>query len=188
VLRGIFLVRQAEIDWFYQGGCNQLFPDAWEDYLAAIPPAEHGDLLSAYYRRLTSDDPEVRLPAARAWSVWEARTSRLLVSEELIRRHDDGWFAEAFARIECHYFKHRCWFVRDDELLAGAGRLRHIPGAIVQGRYDVVCPMRSAWDLHRAWPEAELHVIADAGHSAFEDGIALRLLEVTDRFATLLGG
>ncbi len=188
VLRGIFLVRQSEIDWFYQGGCDQLFPDAWEDYLAAIPAAEHGDLVSAYYRRLTSDDPEVRIAAARAWSVWEARTSKLLVSEALVQRHQDGHYAEAFARIECHYFKHRCWFVRDDQLLADAWKLRNIPGAIVQGRYDVVCPMRSAWDLHRAWPEAELHITPDAGHSAFEEGNAKRLVEVTDRFAALLGG
>ncbi len=188
VLRGIFLVRQSEIDWFYQGGCDHLFPDAWESYLAAIPTAEHGDLVSAYYRRLTSEDASVRLAAARAWSVWEARTSKLIVSEELIRRHDDDHFAEAFARIECHYFKHRCWFDRDDQLLADAVRLRHIPAAIVQGRYDVVCPMRSAWDLHRAWPEAELHIIADAGHSAFEIGITNRLVEVTDRFATRLQG
>ncbi len=188
VLRGIFLVRQREIDWFYQGGCDMLFPDAWEDYLAAIPPEEHGDLVSAYYRRLTSTEPTVRLDAARAWSVWEARTSKLVVSEELIRRHGDDRFAEAFARIECHYFKHRCWFARDDQLVADAVRLRHLPGAIVQGRYDVVCPIRSAWDLHRAWPEAELHVIPEAGHSAFEVGITNRLIEVTDRFATLLGG
>ncbi len=186
VLRGIFLVRSQEIEWFYQKGCDMLFPDAWEDYLAAIPPAEHGDLVSAYYRRLTSDDPAVRTAAARAWSVWEARTSKLLVSDELVQRHDDGHFAEAFARIECHYFKHRCWFDRDDQLLADAHRLRQIPGAIVQGRYDVVCPMRSAWDLHRAWPEAELHVIADAGHSAFEAGIGERLVEVTDRFGRSL--
>ena len=184
VLRGIFLVRQSEIDWFYQGGCDNLFPDAWESYLAAIPEAEHGDLVSAYYRRLTSEDASVRVAAARAWSVWEARTSKLIVSEELIRRHDDDRFAEAFARIECHYFKHRCWLTQDDQLLTDAVRLRHIPAAIVQGRYDVVCPMRSAWDLHRAWPEAELHIIADAGHSAFETGIINRLVEVTDRFST----
>jgi proline iminopeptidase len=186
VLRGIFLVRQKEIDWFYQGGCDMLFPDAWEDYLAAIPPEEHGDLVGAYYRRLTSDDAAVRLAAARAWSVWEARTSKLMVSEDLVKRHDDRHFAEAFARIECHYFKHRCWFARDNQLIEDAWKLRRIPGAIVQGRYDVVCPMRSAWDLHRAWPEAALHVIPDAGHSAFEVGIADRLVSITDDFARRL--
>lgn len=186
VLRGIFLVRQVEIDWFYQGGCDMLFPDAWEDYLAAIPAEEHGDLVSAYYRRLTSDDARVRLAAARAWSVWEARTSKLTVSEELVRRHDDAKFAEAFARIECHYFKHRCWFNRDNQLIEDAWKLKHIPGVIVQGRYDVVCPMRSAWDLHRAWPEAELQIVPDAGHSAFEDGITARLVAATDDLATRL--
>lgn len=186
VLRGIFLVRKWEIDWFYQQGCDALFPDAWEDYVAAIPPEERHDLVAAYHRRITSPDPAVRLPAARAWSVWEARTSKLIVSEELVRRHDDGHFAEAFAGIECHYFHNRCWLRSDDQLLADVGRIRHLPGAIVQGRYDVVCPVRSAWDLHRAWPEAELHLIPDAGHSAFEDGITQRLVEVTDTFARRL--
>ncbi len=188
VLRGIFLVRQSEIDWFYQRGCDTLFPDAWEDYLAAIPPAEHGDLVAAYYRRLTSDDASVRLAAARAWSVWEARTSKLIVSEDLVRRHDDSHFAEAFARIECHYFKHRCWFARDNQLVEDAWKLRNIPGVIIQGRYDVVCPMRSAWDLHRAWPEAELHIVPDAGHSAFEAGISAKLVEATDSLAERLSG
>lgn len=188
VLRGIFLVRQSEIDWFYQGGCDNIFPDAWEDYLAPIPPAERGDLVDAYYRRLTSDDAPVRLEAARAWSVWEARTSKLLVSEDLIRRHDNSHFAEAFARIECHYFKHRCWFARDNQLLEDAWKLRGITGVIVQGRYDVVCPMRSAWDLHRAWPESDLQIVPDAGHSAFEEGITARLVQATDDLAQRLAG
>lgn len=186
VLRGIFLVRKTEIDWFYQRGCDMLFPDAWEDYLAAIPANEHGDLVDAYYRRLTSDDARVRLAAARAWSVWEARTSKLIVSEDLVRRHDDSHFAEAFARIECHYFKHRCWFARDNQLIEDAWKLKNIPGVIVQGRYDVVCPMRSAWDLHRAWPEADLAIVPDAGHSAFEAGIAARLVAATDDLAARL--
>lgn len=186
VLRGIFLVRKTEIDWFYQRGCDMLFPDAWDDYLAAIPPNEHGDLVDAYYRRLTSDDARVRLAAARAWSVWEARTSKLIVSEDLVRRHDDSHFAEAFARIECHYFKHRCWFARDNQLIEDAWKLKNIPGVIVQGRYDVVCPMRSAWDLHRAWPEADLHIVPDAGHSAFEEGITARLVAATDDLAARL--
>lgn len=186
VLRGIFLVRKTEIDWFYQRGCDMLFPDAWEDYLAAIPANEHGDLVDAYYRRLTSDDARVRLAAARAWSVWEARTSKLIVSEDLVRRHDDSHFAEAFARIECHYFKHRCWFARDNQLIEDAWKLKNIPGVIVQGRYDVVCPMRSAWDLHRAWPEADLAIVPDAGHSAFEAGIAARRVAATDDLAARL--
>ena len=186
VLRGVFLCRRAELEWFYQGGCDWLFPDAWEDYVAMIPEAERGDLIAAYYRRLTSDDPELRSAAAHAWSVWEARTSKLIPSSALVDRYADGPFADAFARIECHYFQNRCWWRQDDQLLADAHLIRHIPGAIVQGRYDVVCPMRSAWELHRAWPEAELHVIPDAGHSAFEDGICDRLVEVTDRFGEML--
>lgn len=186
VLRGIFLVRKAEIDWFYEGGCSWLFPDAWEDFVAPIPQAERGNFVSAYYRRLTSPDRDVRLAAARAWSTWEARTSRLIVSENLVDRHGEDEFAEAFSRIECHYFQHGCWFDHDNQLIANVGRIRHLPAAIVQGRYDVVCPIRSAWDLHRAWPESELHIIPDAGHSAFETGIAAKLVEVTDRFGRQL--
>ena len=182
ILRGIFLVRKAEIDWFYEGGCSWLFPDAWEDFIAPIPEAERGNFVAAYYRRLTSPDRETRLDATRAWSTWEARTSRLIVSESLVDRHGEAEFAEAFARIECHYFQHGCWFDHDNQLIANVGRIRHIPGAIVQGRYDVVCPIRSAWDLHRAWPEADLHIIPDAGHSAFETGIANKLVEVADQF------
>ena len=187
VLRGIFLLRTKEIHWFYQEGCSYLFPDAWEDYLAPIPPAERGDMVGAYYRRLTSDDPAVRLEAARAWSVWEARTSKLLVSEELVHKHTDDDFALAFARIECHYFIHRGFLTRDDQLLADVPKIRHIPAYIVQGRYDVVCPMISAWDLHRAWPEAELDIVAEAGHSAFERGIEARLVSATCALADRLG-
>jgi proline iminopeptidase len=186
VLRGIFLLRDKEIDWFYQGGCHMIFPDAWEDYLAPIPGEERGDLVSAYYRRLTSDDPELRLAAARAWSIWEARTSKLYVSDAMVQKYDEADFALAFARIECHYFKHRGFFARDDELLHGASRLRDIPGWIVQGRYDVVCPMISAWDLHKAWPEAKLVVVPDAGHSAFEPGIEAELVAATQALADQL--
>ncbi|MBM4365316.1 MAG: prolyl aminopeptidase [Deltaproteobacteria bacterium] len=188
VLRGIFLCRRKELEWFYQGGCDWIFPDAWEDYVAAIPEQERGDLIAAYYKRLTSPDANVRLAAAHAWSVWEGRTSKLIPSEALVARHEEDAFAEAFARIECHYFYNACWFRQDDQLLADAHKIRHIPGAIVQGRYDVVCPIRSAWDLHRAWPEADLHIIADAGHSAFETGITARLVELTDRFGLMLAG
>jgi proline iminopeptidase len=186
VLRGIFLLRTKEIRWFYQEGAHWLFPDAWEDYLAPIPGEERGDLVSAYYRRLTSEDPAVRLAAARAWSIWEGRTSKLLVSEDLVSKYEDAAFALAFARIECHYFVHRGFFMRDDELLERADRLRDIPGFIVQGRYDVVCPMASAWDLHRAWPEARFVVVPDAGHSAFEAGIERALVESTEALADRL--
>jgi proline iminopeptidase len=181
VLRGIFLIRQWEIDWFYQRGCDALFPDAWEEYLAPIPEGERGDLLRAYHRRLTSDDAEVRTRAARAWSVWEGTTSCLLPNEELIAKSSGEEFAVAFARIECHYFLNGA-FLGGRELLAGVDAIRRIPAVIVQGRYDVVCPMRSAWDLHRAWPEADFRVVRDAGHSAFEPGIAHELVTATDAF------
>ena len=183
VLRGIFLLRRAEIDWFYQQGCNWIYPDAWETYEHAIPPDERGDDLAAYHRRLTSDDPAVRSAAARAWSIWEGSTSKLFPNADMITRFGEGHFADAFARIECHYFVNKGFFERDDQLLAHIERIRHIPAVIVQGRYDVVCPMRSAWDLHRAWPEADFHVVGDAGHAASEPGILSALIAATDRFA-----
>ncbi len=185
VLRGIFLLRRAEIDWFYQQGASWIYPDAWEAYESAIPPAERGDYLSAFHRRLTSDDPAVRAAAARAWSVWEGSTSKLFPNADMVTRFGESRFAEAFARIECHYFTNRGFFERDDQLLANIDRIRHIPGVIVQGRYDVVCPMRSAWDLHQAWPEAAFEVVGDAGHAASEPGILSKLVEWTDRFASI---
>jgi proline iminopeptidase len=183
VLRGIFMLRRAELEWFYQRGCEALYPDAWEAYLAAIPEVERGDLMSAYHRRLTSADPQVRLNAARAWSVWEGATSFLYQDDAYIGSSGEDEFALAFARIECHYFVNGGFFEHDDQLLRNVDRIRRIPAVIVQGRYDVVCPMRSAWDLHRAWPEADLRIVQDAGHSAFEPGITHELIEATDRFA-----
>jgi proline iminopeptidase len=183
VLRGIFLLRPSEVKWFYQDGASALFPDAWERFIAPIPPDERGDLMKAYHRRLTSDDPAVRRAAARAWSVWEASTSYLQVNSEQIERAADDEFSLAFARIECHYFVHKGFLERDNQLLENVSRIRHIPAVIVQGRYDVVCPVQSAWDLHRAWPESDLRLVDDAGHSAFEPGILAELLAATDRFA-----
>jgi proline iminopeptidase len=182
VLRGIFLVRKKEIDWFYQGGASFLFPDAWEQYLAPIPKEERGDLLAAYRKRLTSDDAEVRTQAAKAWSVWEGSTSTLLTDLELVKKTGADSFALAFARIENHYFVHGCWFSPESQLLDRVERIRKIPAVIVQGRYDVVCPVESAWELHRAWPEAELKIVADAGHSAMEPGNVDQLVRATDRF------
>ncbi|TAL83508.1 MAG: prolyl aminopeptidase [Rhodanobacter sp.] len=182
VLRGIFMLRRRELEWFYQQGADALYPDAWETYLGAIPPAEHGDLMSAYHRRLTSDDANTRIAAARAWSVWEGATSFLWQDNTHIASSGEEAFALAFARIECHYFVNGGFFERDGQLLYDVDRIRHIPAVIVQGRYDVVCPLRSAWDLHRAWPEADLRIVQDAGHSAFEPGIMHQLLEATDRF------
>jgi proline iminopeptidase len=181
ILRGIFLLRSFEIRWFYQSGASYLFPDAWEHYLDPIPPNERDDLLAAYHRRLNDPDPRVRLRAARAWAIWEASTSKLIPSPELIERFGREEFAEAFARIECHYFVHGGFLDPEDQLLRGVERLRHLPAVIVQGRYDVVCPPISAWELHQAWPEAEFHLIPDAGHSITEPGIRTALLQATDR-------
>lgn len=185
VLRGIFLLRKAEIDWFYQQGCSWIYPDAWEPYWQLIPEAERHDMVAAYHRRLTSDDPAVRRAAAQAWSVWEGSTSKLFPSKDLVSRFAGDRFADAFARIECHYFINKGFLRSDNQLIEDAHRIRHIPGVIVQGRYDVVCPLRSAWDLHRAWPEAQLQIVDDAGHAASEPGILSKLVEATNRFADL---
>jgi proline iminopeptidase len=184
VLRGIFLCRREEIDWFYQEGANAVFPDFWEEYVGLIPEDERSDMMGAYYRRLTSGDEAVRLAAARAWSVWEGSTSKLYPDAELIADFGSPEKAVALARIECHYFMNRIFMDSEDQLVANVGKIRHIPAVIVQGRYDMVCPMMSAWELHRAWPEAELRVIPDAGHSALEPGITAALVEATDRFRT----
>lgn len=182
VLRGIFMLRNKELRWFYQEGASAIFPDTWEAYEAAIPPEERGDMMRAYYERLTSDDPKVRLAAAQAWSVWEASTSFLMQSKDYMVHAGEGEFALAFARIECHYFVNGGFFEVEDQLLRDIDKIRHIPTVIVQGRYDVVCPTMSAWELHRAFPESELKVIPDAGHSAYEPGIVDALIEATDRF------
>lgn len=185
ILRGIFLLRHKEIQWFYQAGASNLFPDAWEEYLNPIPLEERHDLLSAYYRRLTSSDTNIRLAAARAWSIWEASTSKLLQDPDLMSKFGEDEFASAFARIECHYFVNHGFFETEDLLLQGVDRIRHLPAVIVQGRYDVVCPMVSAWDLHKVWPEAELIVVPDAGHSMTEPGIRDELIKASDRFVGL---
>ena len=185
VLRGIFLLRRSELEWFYQNaeGAAALFPDLWENYVAPIPPRERHAMMHAYYRRLTSPSARVRNAAARAWSVWEGATSFLRTSTDYVARFDDADYAAAFARIECHYFVNGGFLERDDQLLREIRRIRHIPAVIVQGRYDVVCPMRSAWHLHRAWPEAQLRIVPDAGHSALEPGITAELVAATDRYA-----
>src|SRR6201996_4931268 len=173
VLRGIFMLRRWELDWFYQnsGGAAAFYPDLWEQYIAPIPDAERGDMIRAYYRRLTSTDPKVLREAATAWSVWEGSTSHLRQDPDYVAKFTtDADYPASFARIECHYFINGGFLRQDDQLLADVPRIRHIPAVIVQGRYDVVCPVRSAWDLHRAWPEAQLQIVADSGHSAFEPG------------------
>lgn len=183
VLRGIFLLRRWELEWFYQEGTSRLFPDAWDEYLAAIPAVERGDLISAYHRRLTSDDAAVRLAAARAWSVWEASCSYLHQDLAFIDSHRGEDFALAFARIESHYFVNGGFFEEEGQLLRDAHRLHGIPGTIVQGRYDVVCPMQSALDLKKVWPEADLVICPASGHSAFEPEITAALVQATNAYA-----
>ncbi len=183
VLRGIFLLRPRELHWFYQHGASELFPDAWQEYLRPIPPDERADLIGAYHRRLTGSDEAVCLEAARAWSMWEGRTSFLIPREAFVADLGQAKAALAMARIECHYFVNRGFFEHEQVLLDGVDRIRHIPAVIVQGRYDVVCPATTAWDLHRRWPEADFQLIADAGHSAFDDGNTAALIAATERFA-----
>lgn len=184
VLRGIFLSRPKETRWFYEDsqGASAIFPDKWEEYVRTIPEAERGDMIAAYYRRLTSEDESVRLEAARAWSIWEASALKLLPDQKLIDDFSEPEMAIALARIECHYFMNNCFFDTDNYLLEQIDRIRHIPAVIVHGRYDVICPFMNAWDLHRAWPEAKLNIIADAGHSVTEAGIADALVTATDSF------
>lgn len=187
VLRGIFLLRRSEIDWYYNGGAAHIYPDLWESYLEPIPADERdGDLVEAYHRLLTSGDVTTARAAARAWTGWEQATSYLLPrpdeDEDDLSEADRGRFDLAFASIENHYFVNH-GFLRDGQLLDEIDAIASIPGVIVQGRYDVVCPARSAWDLHRAWPAADLHIVADAGHASYEPGIRHHLIEATDRFA-----
>jgi proline iminopeptidase len=185
VLRGIFLLRRWEIEWFYQnpGGAGALYPDLWERYVEPIPESERGDMVGAYYKRLTSDDPKVLAKAAQAWSIWEGATSFLRLNPDYVAKFQQDAYAAAFARIECHYFINKGFFRSDAQLLENVDKIRKIPTVIVQGRYDVICPMKSAWDLHRAWPEADLRIVPDAGHSALEAGNIHELISATDRFA-----
>ena len=185
ILRGIFLVRKKEIDWFYQEGANNIFPDRWESFSAPIPVEKRDNLMQAYYEILTGDDHSKKIEAAKAWSTWEGSTVRLMQDENFISDFSDEKFAEAFARIECHYFMNNCWFNSNNHLIENVDKIRHIPGVIIHGRYDIICPVVQAWDLHQAWPEADLHIIPDAGHSIFEEGIKDKILEYTEKFSSL---
>ncbi len=182
VLRGIFMLRREELMWFYQSGAHWLFPDAWEEFVAPIPEDERGDMISAYYKRLTSPDRDVQLRAARAWSQWEGKTISLLANPARVDLFGSDDYALAFARIECHYFIHCGFFDRDDQLLANVSKISTIPGAIIHGRYDVCTPLKNAWDLHKAWPKADFRIIPDAGHAGTEPGTLDAILEVTDGF------
>jgi proline iminopeptidase len=185
-LRGIFLIRRAEIQFFYQEGTSWVFPDYYDEYIKPIPLEERHDLVTAYYKRLTCGDLAIENEAARAWSVWEGSTSKLIIDEGLIARTAGDAFARQLARIECHYFVNNGFFAWDGWLLDEAKKcLQGIPTTIVQGRYDLVCPMKSAWDLKRVLPGSTLVVVADAGHSAGESGIVDALVKATDRVAAL---
>ena len=182
IRRGVFMLRKKEIDWFYQHGASEIFPDRWEEYLKPIPKGERGDLLSAFHKRLTSEDSGVRIEAAKAWSAWEGTTSTLLPNADIAADIAADDMALALARIECHYFVNG-GFMEEDQLIKNVQRIRNIPAIIVQGRYDVVCPAVSAWDLAEAWPEAELRISPDAGHAAFEPGNVHELVTASDAFA-----
>jgi proline iminopeptidase len=182
VLRGIFTFRQSELDWLYVYGASEIFPDKWPEFLAPIPEAERNDITGAYRRRLTGDDPAEQLAAAKAWSKWEAETVTLLPDPHVIEEFTSDEFAVAIARIENHYMVHKGW-LEEGQLIEGAAKLRHIPGVIVQGRYDCCTPPVTAWDLKQAWPEVELNIVPDAGHLFSEPGITDGLVRATDAFA-----
>ncbi|ALP52154.1 proline iminopeptidase [Candidatus Tenderia electrophaga] len=185
VLRGIFLCRPREIQWFYQEGASRIFPDYWQAYVKPIPAAEQDDLLAAFYRRLTSDNELERMAAAKAWSLWEGRCATLRPSQSVVDHFGDPFTALSLARIECHYFVNNS-FLEENQILRDAHRLQHIPGIIIHGRYDMVCPVESAWELHAAWPQAELQIIDAAGHSASEPDILGALVDAADRLAERL--
>jgi len=182
VLRGIYTLTRAELDWYYQYGVSEMFPEKWARFVAPVPPAERGDMIAAYHRLLTGDDRQAQLEAAKAWSIWEGETITLLPSTDLSTSFGDGHFALAFARSENHFFLHRGW-LEEGQLLRDASRLAGIPGVIVHGRYDMPCPARYAYALHQAWPGSEFHLIEGAGHAYSEPGILDRLIRATDAFA-----
>lgn len=182
VLRGIFLCREREIQWFYQQGVDRIFPDYWQEYQSVIPEGERGDMVKAYYRRLTGDDELARMAAAKAWSLWEARTATLLPNRQLHEHFSSPHVALSLARIESHYFSNNA-FLEPNQLLKNAHKISDIPGIIVQGRYDLICPMESAWELQQAWPSSDLRIVDDAGHAATESGITRALVQATDYFA-----
>ncbi len=185
ILRGVFLCRPKEVRWFYQEGASRLFPDFWQDFIAPVAPDQRQDMVSAYYQILTGDDELRRMAAAKAWSVWEGRTATLLHDEAVEQHFAQPHVALSMARIECHYFMNNA-FLQPEQLLQDAHKLAGIPGIIVHGRYDVICPLENAWELHQRWPDSRLQIIADAGHSAAEPATRVALVEATDQFADQL--
>lgn len=178
ILRGIFLCRERDLRWFYQDGASALYPDAWKDFLQPISPSRRHDMIGAYHELLTGHDEVNRMHAAKAWANWEGVTAALVANKEIISYFSNPYVALALARIECHYFVNHC-FMRENQLLEDVHRLSGIPGTIIHGRYDVICPLEQAWELHRAWPDSQLRIIDQAGHAATEPGIAAALVEAT---------
>lgn len=185
IVRGIFLCRKKEISWFYQEGASRIFPDYWQDFIAPIPEGERDNLLKAYYQRLTGKNEIAQMHTAKAWSIWEGRTATLKENKNVIDHFGRAHTALSLARIESHYFINDS-FLEEEQILNNANKLHNIPGVIVQGRYDLICPMESAWELHQAWPKAKLKIIADAGHSATEPGIVDALIIAAEDMAKLL--
>nr|WP_059390786.1 prolyl aminopeptidase [Pseudomonas toyotomiensis] len=185
ILRGIFLCRPQEFSWFYQEGASRLFPDYWEDYVAPIPVEERGDLMQAFYKRLTGTDQIAQMHAAKAWSTWEGRTATLRPNTQVVERFSEAHRALSIARIECHYFVNDA-FLEPNQLLRDMPKIAHLPGIIVHGRYDAICPLDNAWALHQAWPNSELQIIRDAGHSAAEPGITDALIRAAEQMARRL--
>lgn len=185
ILRGIFLARDKDVQWFYQEGTSRLFPDAWQYYIAPVPESERHEMVKAYYRLLTGNDEVKQLRAAKAWSVWEGVTATLQSNRSVINSFADAHAALSIARIECHYFMHQCW-LEDNQLLRDVEKIRDIPAVLVHGRYDVICPVEQAWELSQAWPEAELVIVPDAGHAIVEQGITDALLNATDTMGAQL--
>lgn len=178
ILRGIFLARDSDVRWFYQQGSSRLFPDYWEKFIEPIAEDERDDMIAAYYRQLTGEDEMQKMRAARAWSTWEGMTATLQTDNSLIKNFSASFTALSIARIECHYFMHQCW-LRPNQIIEDIEKIRHIPAYLVHGRYDVICPVEQAWELSSAWPEAQLSIIADAGHAVVEPGISHALINAT---------
>lgn len=183
ILRGIFTLRRKEIEWFYQEGCSWIYPDAFEEFIKPIPPAERTDIIAAYYKRLTGSDQKIQLEAARAWSIWEGKTLSLLPNAQRVKSFAVDTYALAFARIECHYFVNGGFLDTDDQLIANAYKLKDIPAVIVHGRYDIVTPLKTAWELKQAWQQAELRIVPDSGHAMTERGITHELVSATEKFS-----
>jgi len=182
IVRGIFLTRQKEIDWFYQEGASRIFPDYWQDFIKPIPENERNSLLKAYYKRLVGENEIAQMQAAKAWSIWEGRTATLKSNKNVIDHFGNAHTALSLARIECHYFMNDS-FLEENQIINNVDKLQNIPGVIVQGRYDLICPLESAWTLHQHWLNSELKIIVDAGHSATEIGTIDALVSATDEMA-----